>query len=65
MYESFSLGIKEKYLNQINKSKMNIENSNREAIVNQAVVYLLQIGFFKSKLCNNNKKPCVNAKCVI
>ena len=41
---------------------MNIENSNREAIVNQAVDYLLQIWFFKSKFCNRNKKPCVNVK---
>ena len=65
MYKSFSLDIKKKYLNHFNKSKMNIENSNREAIVNQAVDYLLQIGFFKSKFCNHNKKQCVNVKCVI
>jgi hypothetical protein len=44
---------------------MNLENSNREAIENHAVDYLLHMFFFKQKLCNNNKKPCINVKCVL
>jgi hypothetical protein len=41
---------------------MNLENANREIIENHAVEYLLQMGFFNHKLCNNNKKPCINVK---
>jgi hypothetical protein len=41
---------------------MNLENANRETIENHAVEYLLQMGFFNHKLCNNNKKPCFNVK---
>ena len=37
-----------------------IENANRKTIQNHAVDYLLQMGFFNHKLCNNNKKPCIN-----
>ncbi len=39
---------------------MNLENANQETIENHAVEYLLQMGFFNHKLCNNNKKPCIN-----
>jgi len=44
---------------------MNLENANRETIENHAVEYLLQMGFFNHKLCNNNKKPCMNVKCAL
>ncbi len=44
---------------------MNLENANREAIENHAVDYLLQMGFFKQKLWNINKKQCINVKCAL
>ena len=44
---------------------MTLENANREAIENHTVDHLLQIGFFKQKLCNINKKPCINVKCAL
>ena len=42
---------------------MNIEQLNQEKIEDQAVNHLLQIGFFKIKICV--KKECDGAKCNI
>ncbi len=38
---------------------MNLENKNQETIENHAVEYLLQMGFFNHKLCNNKKNVSV------